>query len=83
MNGTENSTAITTREGMDIFQHAREREAELRKNYQLTLPAIYVELNDFYDEGWAYTETNSYYFDHSTDMIEFVNMILNDTEGDF
>lgn len=47
----------------------------------MTLPAIHVELSDIYDEGWAHTQTNSYYFDHSTDMIEFVKMVLNDNEG--
>lgn len=86
MNGTDTTISITanaTQEAMDTFQHIMKEGAKLRKKYQLTLPAIHVELNDYHDEGWAHTETNSYYFDRSTDMIEFIKMILSDIDEDF
>lgn len=83
MNGTDTNTSITataTQEALDTFQYIMERGAELRKKHQMTLPAIHVELSEEYDGGWAHTQTNSYYFDHSTDMVEFIKTILNDTE---
>ena len=83
MNGTDTNISITatiTQEALDKLQHVMERGAELRKNYQMSLPAIHVELSDYHDEGWAHTQTRSYYFDHSTDMVEFIKTILNDIE---
>lgn len=83
MNGTENSTAITAtanQEAMNTFQYITEEGARLRRKFQMKLPAIHVELDDYYDGGWAHTEHNTYYFDHSTDMVEFISMILEDEQ---
>ena len=82
MNETDTTTSITVYASREVLD-TMEGGAGLRKKYQMSLPAIHVELSDIYDEGWAHTETNSYYFDHSTDMIEFVKMVLNDIEEGF
>lgn len=83
MNETENITTITAianREAMNTFQHIMEQGARLRKIHQMKLPAIHVELDDYYDGGWAHTEHNTYYFDRSTDMVEFISMILREEQ---
>lgn len=67
---------------MNLFTDIMKRGDEKRKARQLSLPAIHVELDDFYEGGWAYTEHDSYYFDQSTDIVAFIKMILDDLSED-